>query len=56
VTSGFCVDLVDFNGNLDFYHAPCYTTKCDTIEDGLTECAPEGNQGGGLRMLTDDIV
>jgi hypothetical protein len=25
---------------------PCYTTKCDTVEDGLTECASEGNPGG----------
>jgi hypothetical protein len=23
----------------------CYTTKCDTIEDGLTERASEGNLG-----------
>jgi hypothetical protein len=27
----------------------CYTTKCDTMEDGLTECASEGNPGG-LRL------
>jgi hypothetical protein len=25
----------------------CYTTKYDTVEDGLTECASEGNPGGG---------
>jgi hypothetical protein len=25
----------------------CYTTKCDMVEDGLTECASEGNPGGG---------
>jgi hypothetical protein len=25
----------------------CYTTKCDTMEDGLTERASEGNPGGG---------
>jgi hypothetical protein len=31
----------------------CYTTKCDMVEDGLTECASEGNPGGrGLRSLT----
>jgi hypothetical protein len=24
----------------------CYTTKCDTVEDGLTECASEGNPVG----------
>jgi hypothetical protein len=24
----------------------CYTTKCDMVEDGLTECASEGNPGG----------
>jgi hypothetical protein len=24
----------------------CYTTKCDTVEDGLMECASEGNTGG----------
>jgi hypothetical protein len=23
--------------------AKCYTTKCDTVEDGLTECASEVN-------------
>jgi hypothetical protein len=23
----------------------CYTTKCDMVEDGLTECASEGNPG-----------
>jgi hypothetical protein len=23
----------------------CYTTKCDTVEDGLTERASEGNWG-----------
>jgi hypothetical protein len=23
----------------------CYITKCDTVEDGLTECASEGNPG-----------
>jgi hypothetical protein len=23
-----------------------YTTKCDTVEDSLTECASEGNLGG----------
>jgi hypothetical protein len=31
----------------------CYTTKCDMVEDGLMECASEGNpRGGGLRKLT----
>jgi hypothetical protein len=31
----------------------CYTTKYDTVEDGLTECASEGNPGGGgVRKLT----
>jgi hypothetical protein len=25
----------------------CCTTKCDTVEDGLTKCALEGNPGGG---------
>jgi hypothetical protein len=25
----------------------CYTTKCDTVEEGLTERASEGNLGGG---------
>jgi hypothetical protein len=32
----------------------CYTTKCDMVEDGLMECASEGNPrgGGGLRKLT----
>jgi hypothetical protein len=25
----------------------CYTTKCDTVEDGLTERASESNPGGG---------
>jgi hypothetical protein len=24
----------------------CYTTKCDTVEDGLMERASEGNLGG----------
>jgi hypothetical protein len=24
----------------------CYTTKCDTVEDDLMECASEGNPGG----------
>jgi hypothetical protein len=24
----------------------CYTTKCDTVENGLTEHASEGNQAG----------
>jgi hypothetical protein len=24
----------------------CYTPKCDTVEDGLIECASEGNPGG----------
>jgi hypothetical protein len=24
----------------------CYTTKCGTVEDGLTERASEGNRGG----------
>jgi hypothetical protein len=24
----------------------CYTIKCDTVEDGLMECALEGNPGG----------
>jgi hypothetical protein len=24
----------------------CYTTKCDMVEDGLTEHASEGNSGG----------
>jgi hypothetical protein len=24
----------------------CYTTKYDMMEDGLTECASEGNPGG----------
>jgi hypothetical protein len=24
----------------------CYTTKCDRVEDGLTERASEGNPGG----------
>jgi hypothetical protein len=24
-----------------------YTTKCDTVEDGVTEHAMEGNPGGG---------
>jgi hypothetical protein len=24
----------------------CYTTKCEMMEDGLTECASEGNLGG----------
>jgi hypothetical protein len=24
----------------------CYTTKCDTVEDGLTEHSLEGNTGG----------
>jgi hypothetical protein len=24
----------------------CYTTKCDTVEDGSTERASEGNLGG----------
>jgi hypothetical protein len=23
----------------------CYTTQCDTVEDGLMECASEGNPG-----------
>jgi hypothetical protein len=23
----------------------CYTTKCDMVEDDLTECASEGNPG-----------
>jgi hypothetical protein len=23
----------------------CYTTKCDTVEDGLMERVSEGNQG-----------
>jgi hypothetical protein len=26
----------------------CYTTKCDTVEDGLMKCASEGNRGGGV--------
>jgi hypothetical protein len=31
----------------------CYTTKCDTVEDGLTEHASKGNRGGGgVRSLT----
>jgi hypothetical protein len=30
----------------------CYTTKCDTVEEGLTERASEGNLGGGVRKLT----
>jgi hypothetical protein len=30
----------------------CYTTKCDTVEDGLVKCASEGNSGGGVRKLT----
>jgi hypothetical protein len=25
---------------------PCYTTKCYTVEDGLTECTSEGNPIG----------
>jgi hypothetical protein len=25
---------------------PCYTTKCYTVEDDLTECASEGNPAG----------
>jgi hypothetical protein len=25
----------------------CYTTKCGTVEDGLTERASESNPGGG---------
>jgi hypothetical protein len=29
----------------------CYTTKCDTVEDGLTEHSLEGNTGG-IRNLT----
>jgi hypothetical protein len=29
----------------------CYTTKCDTVEDGLVERASEGNLGG-VRQLT----
>jgi hypothetical protein len=30
----------------------CYTTKCDTVEDGLMERASEGNpEGGGVRRL-----
>jgi hypothetical protein len=28
-----------------FPNLKCYTTKCDTVEDGLTECASEGNPG-----------
>jgi hypothetical protein len=24
----------------------CYTTKCDTMDNGLMECASEGNPGG----------
>jgi hypothetical protein len=24
----------------------CYTTKCDMVEDGLTERESEGNPGG----------
>jgi hypothetical protein len=27
----------------------CYTTNCDVVEDGLMECASEGNPGGGGR-------
>jgi hypothetical protein len=30
----------------------CYTTKCDTVEDGLMERASEGNPRGGVRKLT----
>jgi hypothetical protein len=39
--------------NTDSWHA-CYTTNCDTVEDGLTEHASEGNSGGGggVRKLT----
>jgi hypothetical protein len=37
-------DHVDVSG--------CYTTKCDTVEDGLTERASKGNQGEGVRRLT----
>jgi hypothetical protein len=31
-----------------------YTTKCDMVEDGLTECASQGNpgEGGRVRRLT----
>jgi hypothetical protein len=29
----------------------CYTTKCDTVEDGLTERASDVNPGG-VRRLT----
>jgi hypothetical protein len=30
----------------------CYTTKCDTVEDGLMERASDVNLGGGVRRLT----
>jgi hypothetical protein len=30
----------------------CYTTKCDTVEDGLMERASEGNPGRGVRKQT----
>jgi hypothetical protein len=30
----------------------CYTTKCDTVEYGLTKCASEGNPGGGVSRPT----
>jgi hypothetical protein len=30
----------------------CYTTKCDTVEDGLTERASKGNLGGGVKGLS----
>jgi hypothetical protein len=26
--------------------AECYTTKCDMVEDGLTEYSSEGSPGG----------
>jgi hypothetical protein len=29
-----------------------FTTKCDTVEDGLTERASKGNLGVGVRRLT----
>jgi hypothetical protein len=29
------------------YGGMCYITKCDMVEDGLTEIASDGNPGGG---------
>jgi hypothetical protein len=33
----------------------CYTTKCDMVEDGLMECASEGNPRGGVKEANSMI-